>query len=121
MTTTIMESREQPRVQLSFVAERALRVLKAGGYFKAVRSSARGYERTYGTSLFTHLGELVEGIGYTDLQELTEAGVIAPQDRVQTPLWGENKAAIERKIYPLTLTDQPLPRVVFYTLSGATN
>jgi hypothetical protein len=113
----MMVMEEGSQKVLSFGASRALRILKSGGYFRAIKSVARGYEGTYTTNLYTKSGEFVYGLGYTVLKELVDAGQAKSLCRVPTPLWGENKEAIESKMRPHTLTAQNLPKEIIYTLA----
>ncbi len=106
----------KPRKQLSLGAERALRVLQSGGYFRAMKSNARNYEGYY-TRLHFSDGEIVPNAGHSELQELLDAGDAKARDGVVTGLWGRNREYIEKQIYPHTLSHQPAAKEIIYTLA----
>ena len=101
---------------LSVYAERALRVLRDGGYFRAKKSTARNYEQAYYTRLFTAEGIPVEMPGHaTVLNELLEVGIAAVSD-APTALWGKNRAVVEQQ-FGQKISATVDPKEIIYTLS----
>lgn len=90
---------------LSIGAERALKVLKSGGYFRSLKSVAIGYEGKYYTTLRAHDGGIVPGAGYDELMELYHSHRVKYLDSSSMPTWVTKKH------------HHPDPREILFTLA----